>query len=93
MGRTSAIVETIDYVLPHDRISTILLTDQGQILKNRLIVPQSGAEEKLNYPGEFEILKGVNHNAWVSDVYQGDVQAASTEVSRIVSNMPGLING
>ena len=33
MGRTSAIVETIDYVLPHDRISTILLTDQGQILK------------------------------------------------------------
>ena len=34
MGRTFAMVETIDYVLPNDTNSTILLTDQGQILQH-----------------------------------------------------------
>jgi sugar phosphate isomerase/epimerase len=53
---------------------------------------QTGAEEWLNYPRIFEILKGVNYNGWLSVVYEGqDVEAEATAVPKAITYLRGLM--
>ena len=54
---------------------------------------QSGAEEWLDYPRIFGILKGVDFNGWCSVVYEGqDVEAEATAVPRAVKYLRSLMD-
>ena len=54
---------------------------------------QSGAEEWLDYPRIFGILKGVDFNGWCSVVYEGqDVEAEATAVPKAVKYLRSLMD-
>ena len=54
---------------------------------------QSGAEEWLDYPRIFGILKGVGYNGWCSAVYEGqDVEAEATAVPKAVKYLRSLMD-
>ena len=54
---------------------------------------QSGAEEWLDYPRIFGILKGVDFNGWCSVVYEGqDVEAEAAAVPKAVKYLRSLMD-
>ncbi len=54
---------------------------------------ESGAEQWLDYPRIFGILKGVDFNGWCSVVYEGqDVEAEATAVPRAVKYLRSLMD-
>ena len=54
---------------------------------------QSGAEEWLDYPRIFGILKEVDYNGWCSVVYEGqDAEAEAAAVPKAVKYLRSLMD-